>query len=183
MIRHPDVKSLLIESMTELMNKKPIQDISVKEVAENCRVSTRSFYNHFKDKYDLINTIYMGKEKELYSVGFGYSSVSRDSFISLFTYVAENQRFYDNACSYTGQNNLLESIREQGYVRMMECIRAKNGTEDVDERLCFAADMWLRGMKDTVRIWVGEGCSLSPQELTDRILYATPECLLAYIPH
>ena len=181
MIDHPTTKALLMDSMMELMNSRPIENISVREIAENCNVSTRSFYNYFKDKHDIINAIYMEKEHELFCVEFPPGVITRLSLVNLFSYVKKYRRFYDNACSYTGQNNLLESICDQGYLRMMDCIRAKDNITDVPADLCFAARMWLNGMKDTIKEWLSDGCLTDPEELTDLILFASPECMLRYI--
>lgn len=181
MIDHPDTRTLLMNSMMELMSVKPVDKISVREITENCRVSTRSFYNHFKDKHDLVNAIYMSEENDLFSLQPQPDIISKRSLVNLFAYVKKNRKFYDNACSYMGQNNLLTYIYEQGYVRVIEGIRVQDKVDDVDESLCFAAKMWLNGMKDMITLWLNGGCILSPERLTDLIFFASPECMLKYI--
>ena len=47
-------KELIAASFMELAEKKPIDKITVREVAANCGSTTVTFYNHFRDKYDLI---------------------------------------------------------------------------------------------------------------------------------
>lgn len=47
-------KELLIESIKNLMKKKPLDKISIAEVAKSCGVSRRAFYYHFEDIYEAI---------------------------------------------------------------------------------------------------------------------------------
>ena len=42
------------ESLQELIEYKPFERITVREIAGNCGMTTRTFYNYFQDKYDLI---------------------------------------------------------------------------------------------------------------------------------
>lgn len=40
------------------MKTTPFSKISVGDICEKCEMNRKSFYYHFKDKYDLINWIY-----------------------------------------------------------------------------------------------------------------------------
>lgn len=46
----------MIEAVRELAALKPLSAVTVKEIAAACGVSERTFYNHFRDKFDLIST-------------------------------------------------------------------------------------------------------------------------------
>ena len=48
-------KSALASSMKRLMKEKPFTKISVIDICEGCGMNRKSFYYHFKDKYDLVN--------------------------------------------------------------------------------------------------------------------------------
>ena len=41
--------------MKKLMKEKPFAKISVIDICEGCGMNRKSFYYHFKDKYDLVN--------------------------------------------------------------------------------------------------------------------------------
>lgn len=45
--------------MKKLMEKKPFSKISVGDICEDCGMNRKSFYYHFRDKYDLVNWIFM----------------------------------------------------------------------------------------------------------------------------
>ena len=65
-------KKALAQSLKELMGKQSFAKISVADICEGCGMSRKSFYYHFKDKYDLVNWIFdmefirsiQGRERE-----------------------------------------------------------------------------------------------------------------------
>ena len=53
-MKRKTAKEILAESFRELAEKKSIDRITVKDIAQNCGYSHATFYRQFKDKYDLI---------------------------------------------------------------------------------------------------------------------------------
>ena len=51
-------KHALATALKELMEENPFNKISVANICEKCCMNRKSFYYHFKDKYDLVNWIY-----------------------------------------------------------------------------------------------------------------------------
>ena len=51
-------KKALAESMKTLLGTMPFSKISVSDICEVCGMNRKSFYYHFRDKYDLINWIF-----------------------------------------------------------------------------------------------------------------------------
>ena len=51
-------KNALASSMKKLMKEKLFEKISVIDICEGCGMNRKSFYYHFKDKYDLVNWIF-----------------------------------------------------------------------------------------------------------------------------
>lgn len=51
-------KRALAAALKQLMSEKPLQKISVGDICETCSMNRKSFYYHFKDKYDLVNWIF-----------------------------------------------------------------------------------------------------------------------------
>lgn len=47
----------LEDSLIELMTKKPISKITIKELCENADINRTTFYSHYSDQYDLLRQI------------------------------------------------------------------------------------------------------------------------------
>ena len=51
------IDTLLAESLKELTIKQPIEKITIKEITDKAGVIRPTFYNHFQDKFELIEWI------------------------------------------------------------------------------------------------------------------------------
>lgn len=54
---HGNLKQKLIETGIELINKEGIENLSLRKLAAQCKVSHAAPYNHFRDKEELIQAI------------------------------------------------------------------------------------------------------------------------------
>ena len=60
-----NVKETLADALIRLSAAKPISRITVQDIVNECNTSRRTFYNHFHDKYELINWIYESKTNKI----------------------------------------------------------------------------------------------------------------------
>ena len=54
MIERKTTKDLILSSLYDLLQEKPYEKITVSAIVKNCGISQRTFYNHFKDKHELM---------------------------------------------------------------------------------------------------------------------------------
>ena len=47
----------IAESLIKLLNDKPLDKITVKNVVEECGINRNTFYYHYRDIYDLVEDI------------------------------------------------------------------------------------------------------------------------------
>lgn len=103
-------KLAFANAMKELMVEKPMSKIIIRDITESCNMSRKSFYYHFKDKYDLVNWIFY---TEFISV------VEKTSYSDIWSlleniceYLYENKVFYCNALKVKGQNSFSDYFTE-----------------------------------------------------------------------
>ena len=53
-----DVESIIMDALLELVEEAPLARVTVKQILERSGVSRQTFYNHFRDKNDLVCRIY-----------------------------------------------------------------------------------------------------------------------------
>ncbi len=88
----------LSEALLKLLEKKRIEEITVREIAEKARFSRRTFYNYFTDKYDVLSWHFHqavdvhgnGKLTEFEVAVFEYLKSHRKSLRSLVNDVSQN---------------------------------------------------------------------------------------------
>ena len=50
-------KTAIKEAFMTLLNKKPFDKITVKEIVEECGINRNTFYYHYEDIYDLLQAV------------------------------------------------------------------------------------------------------------------------------
>lgn len=59
-----DVKEIIADGLLQLCEETPLEIITIKQLLEVTSVSRQTFYNHFLDKNDLIQYIYLKKSSQ-----------------------------------------------------------------------------------------------------------------------
>lgn len=156
-----NTKTLLAESLQDLMRTHPLEKISVNDIVEHAGVGRNTFYYHFADKYDLVNWCFqkgiMQFLTESPSLG-NWQSIAEQ----LEQYFREHQVFYTNALSYTGQNNLRDYIQQflSGVLvqRLREAQAMQGQKEELSEsELRFAGNFLSGALMGILLPWVQGG--------------------------
>ena len=103
-------KQALATAMRGLMASQPFERISVGDICAACGMSRKSFYYHFRDKYELVGWIF---ETDFVAPNRDRKfSTSWEFFDALCTYFYANRAFYVNAFAMRGQNCFAEYFSE-----------------------------------------------------------------------
>ena len=103
-------KRALAQSLKSLMAKRAFSKISVADLCENCGMSRKSFYYHFRDKYDLVHWIFQTEFIQTIRDGEYLSSWER--FSQLCCYFYRERDFYRRAIQIQGQNSFRDCFCE-----------------------------------------------------------------------
>ena len=164
MIERIKVRTLLEESMKELMNTRPLQKITVQMILENCGISRPTFYNYFFDKYDLINQIFKANvdsfaklrpAKTNWSIALG----------NMLAHMKTEQIFYTNAVSYRGQNSFIEFLDEHIYVTYIDELSKLIDSDSFDHEILFSLKFNSHGAARTIFEWIKSEMSEDPYQL------------------
>ena len=99
---------LLAESFKELACQQPIEKITIKEITDKAGVIRPTFYNHFQDKYELLEWII--KKQILEPIRpLIMADMIDEGLMLTFTTLEKEKDFYGKAVKLEGQNSF-ESI-------------------------------------------------------------------------
>ena len=157
-------KRALAVALKELMNEMSFSKISISDICMKCDMNRKSFYYHFKDKYDLVNWIF---DTEYLAITSKKAYKYRiDSLLDLSTYFYENQKFYRNALEVRGQNSFLEHFHEMLRVVALERLKDAFENQTIPELyIDLVADSFVCAI---VR-WLREKEPVSPEQFTHLI--------------
>lgn len=107
-------KKALATSLKSLMDEKAFEKISIADICERCEMNRKSFYYHFKDKYDLVNWIF---DTEFIAVARRKNYGNAGEILKdICEYFYENRSFYRKALCIQGQNSFSDHFRELLYL-------------------------------------------------------------------
>ena len=162
-------KKVLASALKELMIQQPFAKISIGNICEQCDMNRKSFYYHFKDKYELVNWIF---DTEFLSV-VNFTSVTypdgmsgRDYMRELLMYLHENRGFYRAALQIDGQNSFHDHFRETlGAIFAVDLERPLTGDEEEDFYIHFITD----GFISAIERWLLDKSAPEPDIFITRI--------------
>lgn len=150
-------RQLLAESMKRLLAARPLEKISVSDIAKDCCISRNTFYYHFRDKYDLVIWIFDTETATWISEENETPENDVLTLIRLSDYFRENRAFYRSAMAYDGQNSLREHLDRLVYQRLEARLRRlmpRTDTPEGERELRFAAEFFTAALTGLFVRWV-----------------------------
>lgn len=181
-VARKDTRELLIDSLLELSQTLPLNKITVQAISDNCGVSTRTFYNHFADKFDLVAWTYAREVGEAFheilETGGGYYAFQ----LSCIERMVAKGAYYANAIKNThGFDSIRIVMRRYNLETLGPWLDSKVGSLGADERLRFSLDFYLQAAVDAMIRWYEEGMPVEPETLARWITDDMPVCLQPYL--
>ncbi|MBE6121615.1 MAG: dihydroxyacetone kinase transcriptional activator DhaS [Erysipelotrichaceae bacterium] len=161
-------KKALAASLKKLMIEKPFEKISISDICDGCGMKRKSFYYHFKDKYDLLDWIFDSDMKVFVHENFDDQNFDNrmDIILNFCTYFYENREFYRKAVRISGQNSLADHAREYLQPLFEGRIRYLTGSDHPDEfAVRFFADACIIGITD----WLEDTDCMPPDQFISKL--------------
>ena len=167
-------KRALATSLKELMEEKPFEKINVGDICEKCDMNRKSFYYHFKDKYDLVNWIF---DTEFISVAHtkNYADVW-DLLSGMSSFFYENRNFYRKALGIKGQNSFSDHFKELILPVIANRIQSVVDEEVMEFQVTFIAD----AVVIAIQRWLIENSTLEPEEFVRQIKLSIKYIIIRY---
>ena len=155
-------KKALASALKQLMNEKPFSKISVGDICEKCDMNRKSFYYHFKDKYDLMNWIF---DIEFIPVVIMQDDTSAEGRMkrieNLLDYFYKNRDFYRKALEVSGQNSFTEHFQEILNSALSVHLREMYQEEQTTD---FQINFFCDAIIVAVHRWIADKDCMPPQE-------------------
>ena len=163
-------KKLIAESFEVLMEKHPFEKITIRMITDQAGLIRPTFYNHFQDKYDLVEWIFceniIREVESLLDHGMVQEAIK-----FLFTGIHRNRQFYSKLLQVTGQNCLEEVMGRHFYELFRKSIEQR-GIKKLPKNRVLNLDTLSRyytlGLLTSIKAWLLMGDEdISVDELTE----------------
>lgn len=165
-------KYRLARAMKECMKSTLVENITVKQITEECGLTRQTFYRNFLDKYDLINW-YFDKLLVKSFEHMGEGKTVYEGLCKKFQYIEEEKLFFKAAFRNDQQNCLREhdfQLILAFYTRQIE----EKTKEPISENLRFLLEMYCQGSIYMTVQWVLGERKSTPQEMAKALVSAMP---------
>lgn len=168
-----EIDLALAESFKELASNNPIEKITIKDITDKSGVIRPTFYNHFQDKYELIEWLVreqiLKPAKPLIQNG-----MISEAIVLMFTSLEKDKAFYANAAKLEGQNSLKSIAEECVKNILLEAMNKKKREIDkahpwiTYERI---AQFYAQSMCYVVMEWIKTGMPIEPKDVAEAYEY------------
>ena len=163
-----NVKEILAEGLLKLCETYSLETITIQQILTYTGVSRQTFYNHFKDKNDLIQYIYLHKIIPLYNEAdtqMNFYESLLDTFQRMKTY----HIFMKQACLIDDQNCLKDYMFEHCKQFDLELHQKLYGKEPMPEALRFATEYHATASSNMTLSWILSDMPASCEEMAQLI--------------
>lgn len=156
-------KQALAAALKDLMEETPFEKINIGNICEKCGMNRKSFYYHFKDKYDLVNWIF---DTDFIALTLNYSADRWELIEIVCRYFYENRNFYRRVLRVKGQNSFSEHFREFLHPLIRTRIEEILGQKNIPQ-LC--VDFITDGLVCSIERWLLDKDCMPPEQFVSTI--------------
>ena len=170
-------KKMLTQALTQLMQQKQINEITVRELTELADMNRGTFYLYYKDVFDMLEKIEDGLFEALDQIieleeNESVSRQTKPILFKLFQFIEENQEMCRVLLSPNGDMSFLHRLND---VLREKCLRFFRTAEPsaTEDSIDYQYSFLVFGTAGLIRAWVNRNCAESPArmaELADQMM-------------
>lgn len=160
-------KMVIKQSLYELLDKKHLSKITVKELCKEADINRTTFYRNYQDIYDLYEKI----EEELTESVFADNDLENDRY-KLLEVIYENQNFYREFFASRLESRYIKQTIEKMYQEIKQLLIKRGSFDEKSFQILYQYNYY--GVIGVIQEWLKRGCTEKPKEFGD-ILYGIVE--------
>ncbi len=162
-------KKALADSLKKLMEAHPVNKITVKMITDGCGLTRHTFYNHFRDVFELLGWIFENEVIEDLEKCHSLSGWKTGVLIVL-RYTLDNKTICLNTFRSLGREHLELFLYKTFYEVLQGVIKDITKDMDVDETIKKeTADFFSYGISGQFLAWLNNGLKENPEEIANRV--------------
>lgn len=162
-------KAALEASLKKILLHKPLDKVTISDLATDCGISRMSFYYHFKDIYDLVEWICVEDGRRALQDKKTYDTW-QEGLSHIFEAVLENKPFIQNVYRSVSRDKIESYLYKLTYSLIADVVEEKcTGSGLAQSDKSFIAEFYKYGFVGVMLDWIADGMKADYKELTDRI--------------
>ena len=162
-------KRALEASLKNLLLQKPLNKITVGDIANDCGINRMTFYYHFKDIYDLIEWSCVEDATKALEGKKTYDTW-QEGFLNIFNVVLDNKPFIMNVYRSVSREQIEMYLYKLTYNLLIDVVNEKSvGMAVSDEDKKFIADFYKYAFVGIMLNWIRNDMKEDPKQIVDRL--------------
>lgn len=171
--RKENTSKRLKESFKQLAKTIPVEKITIQEIVDGAGVIRPTFYNHFQDKYQLMERIF--KDEVIEPVRpLLRNDMLHEAVELIFLNILQEKEFYSKIYRMEGQNSFESILKDCLYDAIIDLTEEFAGNKVTGFKLLgheMLAEYYSRFLALFVLAWMRDGMSVLPREMADMFDY------------
>ena len=163
-----ETKQKIIDTYKILVRENKTADISVAEICRRTEISRKTFYNYFKDRYELLEKIMFDEIEKPLLQGIKQGFTYNETIYLVFENLLLEKDFYKIALMEDCQNSLFDSLTECLSKIITQC---NDRTGFTEEEIEFINYKYAALMVMLIRKWIKCGMKQSPEFMRNVVMY------------
>jgi len=158
-------KRAIVESFVGLLNRKPLDKITVKEIVDDCGINRNTFYYHFEDIHALLTFVIDNEVERVIAEHSDVESLEK-SFIEAAHFALSNRRavyHIYNSVSREELERYLNGIASDVVGRLVESRDPNQAVTREDKEMI--VHFYKCGLVGIVTAWISRGMKDDPEQL------------------
>ena len=162
-------KRALAQSLKNLLAQKPLNKITISDIAEDCGINRMTFYYHFQDIYDLAKWTCIDETKKVLDGKKTYDTW-QEGLLNIFHAVLENKVLVLNVYRCINRDQLELGLNPLVSGLLLSVIEEKStGLHVLESDKKFIADFYEYAFVGVMMNWIQNGMQESPEVLVKKI--------------
>ena len=162
-------KQALEASLKQMMLKKPLDKITIRDITEACGISRMTFYYHFKDIYDLVEWVCVEDASRALQGKKTYDTW-QEGLAQIFEAVLENKPFVLNAFRCISRDQMERFLFHLTYGLIRGVVDEKSQGKPISEEdKAFIAEFYKYGFVGILLDWIRQGMSEDYQTIVRKV--------------
>lgn len=156
-------KQAIVRSFIELLNERPLDKITVIDIADRCGINRNTFYYYFQDIYALVDEMFRTESERIINEHRVYKTW-QEGFMEAVSFALENKTAIYHIYNSVNRDRLEEYLFDVAITTMTEFISDQaEGLDVADEDIRDLSIFYTAALEGLVMGWLRNGMKEDPE--------------------
>lgn len=163
----PKTQQAIMDSFVKLLNQRPLDKITVKDIVQDCGISRNTFYYHYQDIYDLLQATFSAVLENVLTENV---TTWRESLVACTRFALENRRAIYHIYRSSNREQLDRYLYKVTGQSMEKLIRYQTrGMQVSDEDIRYLTLFYKHAIVGTLLEWLENDMKADVEHVINRM--------------